>query len=101
MSISLVALWKAPNDVEGFEEHYFSTHIPIARELPGVQEVFTAKATSGPYYRVAQLRFGAAEDLAGAFGSEAGQKLMADTAHIQEAFGATAEVLTVEDDPKD
>ncbi len=100
MSIILVALWKAPNDAEGFEKHYFSTHIPIASELPGLQGVSTGKATSGPYYRVAQLRFGRAEDLAEAFGSEAGQKLMADTAHIQETFGTTADVLTVEDDPE-
>ncbi len=98
MSISLVALWKTPNDVEKFEHHYFSTHVPLIRELPGLTEVVTSKALNGPYFRMAQLRFERPEDLAGAFGSEAGQKLMADTGHIQDTFGTSAEVLTLEDD---
>ncbi len=98
MSISVVALWKTPSDIEGFEEHYFSTHIPLVRQLPGLEEVLTGKATSGPYYRMAELRFARAEDLAGAFGSEAGQQLMADTNHIQETYGASADLLTLERD---
>jgi uncharacterized protein (TIGR02118 family) len=98
VSISVVALWKTPNDIEKFEEHYFSTHIALVRELPGLTEALTSKGLNGPYYRVAQLRFATPEDLAGAFGSEAGQKLMADTSHIQETFGATVDVLTLEDD---
>jgi uncharacterized protein (TIGR02118 family) len=98
VTVTVIALWKTPNDLDAFEKHYFSTHVPLVRELPGLKGVNTAKATSGPYFRVAELRFESMDDLGAAFGSEAGQKLMADTGHMQEAFATTADVLTCEVD---
>jgi uncharacterized protein (TIGR02118 family) len=98
VTVTIVALWKAPNDTEGFEKHYFSTHVPIIRELPGLKGVNTAKATSGPYFRVAEFRFGSMDELGAAFSSDAAQRLMADTAHLQETFGTTCDVLTCEVD---
>lgn len=98
MTTKIVALWKKPNDVDGFEKHYAETHIPLVRELPKVQKIVTSKAQGDPYYRMAEIFFAGGEDVGGAFGSEAGTKLMADTGHIQETFGTTVEVLVVEEE---
>jgi uncharacterized protein (TIGR02118 family) len=98
VSTRIVALWHKPNDVEGFEQHYASTHLPLARALPGLQEAVTSKALDGVYYRVATLVFENADALGSAFGSEQAQKLLADTEHMQKTFGATVDILTLEDD---
>jgi uncharacterized protein (TIGR02118 family) len=34
----LVAIYKKPADVEAFEEHYFGTHIPLAKKMPGFRK---------------------------------------------------------------
>ena len=36
---ALVAIYKKPADVEAFETHYFGTHIPLAKTMPGFQEI--------------------------------------------------------------
>lgn len=33
----LVAIYKKPADVEAFEKHYFGTHIPLAKTMPGIR----------------------------------------------------------------
>ena len=34
----LVAIYKRPDDVEAFEKHYFGTHIPLAKTMPGFRK---------------------------------------------------------------
>ncbi len=97
MSTKIVALWRTPDDVDGFESHYAATHMPLARALPGLKDAVTSKALNGPYYRMAELVFDNADSLGAAFGSEQAQKLLADTGHMQETFGTTCDVLTVEE----
>jgi len=97
VTTTIVALWKTPNDREGFEAHYLGTHIPIVRELPKLKEVAISKVLTGPYYRMAELVFESAEDLGAALSSEAGGRLLADTSHLQDTFATTADVLTVEE----
>jgi uncharacterized protein (TIGR02118 family) len=41
----LVAIYKKPADVEAFEKHYFGTHIPLAKKMPGVRKY---EVSSGP-----------------------------------------------------
>ena len=41
----LVAIYKRPADVEAFEKHYFGTHIPLAKTLPGFRKY---EVSSGP-----------------------------------------------------
>lgn len=98
MSTKIVALWKTPEDAEGFEQHYAATHLPLARSLPGIENVIVTKALNGPYYRMTELVFANAEALGPAFGSPEAAKLMEDTGHIQETFKTTCDVLTVEDE---
>jgi uncharacterized protein (TIGR02118 family) len=35
----LVAIYKKPADVEAFEKHYFGTHIPLAKTMPGFRRI--------------------------------------------------------------
>ncbi|MBJ6135222.1 EthD family reductase [Ochrobactrum sp. Q0168] len=32
----IVAFYKTPADIGAFERHYFETHIPLAKKMPGV-----------------------------------------------------------------
>ena len=34
--IKLIALYKQPEDREKFDEHYYSTHVPITEKIPGL-----------------------------------------------------------------
>jgi uncharacterized protein (TIGR02118 family) len=37
--IKLVALFKRPEDVEGFDAHYNDTHAPLMRQVPGLMRM--------------------------------------------------------------
>jgi uncharacterized protein (TIGR02118 family) len=99
MTTKIVALWRTPEDTEGFEKHYAGTHIPLALALPGLKKGVISKAVNGPYYRMAELKFENSDALMQAFGSPEAQKLMEDTAHMQATYGVEVDVLTVEEDP--
>lgn len=95
--IKLVVLWKPPADAEGFEDDYASTHMALVGALPGMKGAVTSKALNGPYFRMAEMKFDSRADLKAAMSSEEGQKLMADTQRLQQTYGTTLDVLTVEE----
>jgi uncharacterized protein (TIGR02118 family) len=97
LTVKIVALWKTPNDVDGFEKEYAEIHLPLVAQLPGLKSAVASKAMNGPYYRMAELVFENADSLGGAFGSEQAQALLADSGRLQEAYGTTCDVLTVEE----
>jgi uncharacterized protein (TIGR02118 family) len=35
---ALIAIYKKPADVEAFDKHYFGTHIPLAKKMPGFRK---------------------------------------------------------------
>jgi uncharacterized protein (TIGR02118 family) len=97
MTVKLVALWSTPSDTEGFEKDYDAIHLPLVASLPGLKGASASLALNGPYYRMAELVFDDADALGVAIGSEEGQNLLADSGRLQETYGATLEVLTVEE----
>jgi uncharacterized protein (TIGR02118 family) len=97
MTTKVVALWGTPKDEEGFDKDYDATHIPLVAALPGLKGAVASKALNGPYYRMAEMIFDDADALQAALDSEEGQKLVADTGRLQETYGATLDVLTVEE----
>jgi len=97
LTVKLVALWGTPTDVDGFEKRYTSTHLPLVASLPGLSSAVASKALDGAYYRMAELIFENGDDLQKVVGSAEGGKLLADAAHLQEAFGAKLDVVTVEE----
>lgn len=80
----MVAIYKMPADVEAFKKHYFGTHIPLAKTMPGLRkyEVSEGPVTvlAGPkdVYLVGVLHFDDLEAMKKAFASPEGRATAAD-----------------------
>ena len=88
MTVKLVVLYTRPDDTAAFDEHYLNVHMPLARQLPGLQRAetgtFTAALDGGEqtYYRVAELYFDSQDAMNAAFASEEGKATAADYQQI-------------------
>jgi uncharacterized protein (TIGR02118 family) len=80
----LVAIYKRPANVEAFEKHYFDTHIPLAKEMPGFRKF---EVSSGPIsvlagptdvYLIGTVYFENLEAMQKAFASPRGRATAAD-----------------------
>ena len=87
----LVALYKNPSDAKAFDDYYASTHVPLAKTLPGLRryEISTGPVVSAagdsPYYLVAMLEFDSLEAIKTALTSTEGQKTAADLSNFAQA----------------
>jgi uncharacterized protein (TIGR02118 family) len=79
----MLVMYRPPKDPIAFERHYFQTHIPLAKSLPGLRKYEVSRGPlRGPsgadYYLVGTLHF---DDLAAidrAFASPEGNACAAD-----------------------
>jgi uncharacterized protein (TIGR02118 family) len=80
----LVAIYKRPANVEAFEKHYFDTHIPLAKKMPGFRKF---EVSSGPIsvlagqtdvYLIGTVYFEDLEAMQKAFASPQGRATAAD-----------------------
>jgi uncharacterized protein (TIGR02118 family) len=80
----MVVVYRTPPDPPAFERHYFETHIPLAKQLPGLR---TYEVSRGPIaalagadeaYFIATLHFDDLSALRSAFASPAGEACAAD-----------------------
>jgi uncharacterized protein (TIGR02118 family) len=59
----LIALYKKPTDANAFDQHYFETHLPLVRKIPGLSGLAVSRAITPPwggeaaYYLVAEMQF--------------------------------------------
>jgi len=87
----LFVLYNRPEDSEAFDRHYASTHVPLVRELPLLQDFtwgkVSAEETDG-YYLVARLTYASKADADVSMASQAGAASVADLANFAQA-GAT------------
>ncbi len=80
----LVVLYKTPADTAAFDAHYFATHVPLAKKLPGLRRYEVSEGAvaspAGPsdVHMVATLYFDDMAALAAAFASPEGQAAGAD-----------------------
>lgn len=80
----MVAIYKRPADVEAFDKHYFETHIPLARKMPGLRKYevshgpVTVLAGSPDIYLIGTVHFDSLEAMKAAFASPEGQATAAD-----------------------
>jgi uncharacterized protein (TIGR02118 family) len=80
----LVVLYKTPKDASAFDQHYRSTHIPLAKKLPGLRKYEISKGPvmtpAGPagVHLVATLYFDDMQAIQAAFASPEGQAAAAD-----------------------
>lgn len=61
--VKMVALYRKPENPAEFDQKYFEEHLPLARQMPGLQRVEVAKITGAPgggeseYYMIAELYY--------------------------------------------
>jgi uncharacterized protein (TIGR02118 family) len=84
----LIALFAAPTDEAAFERYFVETHVPLARTIPGLQQVESSPIVGAPageippYYRIAHLVFASMTDLQGGVASPEGQATVADLSNF-------------------
>ena len=87
----LLAMYKQPADPAAFDRHYFGTHVPLAKKIPGLerddvnQGPVLTPAGPAPYHLVAILTFGPLAALQAGLGSAEGKATAADLANFAQA----------------
>ena len=80
----MVAIYKKPADVEAFEKHYFETHIPLVKKMPGFRKYevshgpITVLAGPTDVYLIGAVYFDDLEAMKKAFASPEGRATAAD-----------------------
>jgi uncharacterized protein (TIGR02118 family) len=46
--VKLVAVYSKPEDPAAFDKHYFETHVPLAKKMPGLVKCEIEKVTGSP-----------------------------------------------------
>ena len=70
------ALYKKPEDVPAFLEHYDNVHAPLARKVPGLKKLVVNRITGNafggdaPYFLIAEMQFESREDFDAAMSSD-------------------------------
>jgi uncharacterized protein (TIGR02118 family) len=84
MPARLLALYGHPTDPAAFDRHYSSTHVPLAKKLPGLRSYTISRGAVGapdgqaPYYLIGELDFDSVADIQAAFSSPEGAAAAAD-----------------------
>ncbi len=97
------ALYGTPADAAAFDRHYYATHVPIAKRLPGLRryEVTSGPVTTttgaSPYHLVATLTFDSMAAIQAALASPEGRATAADLPHfatggVELCFADTREI---------
>ena len=80
----MIVIYKTPRDPAAFDRHYREVHVPLAKQLPGLQKYEISKApivtmaSASDTYFVATLHFESLAAIKAAFASECGQACAAD-----------------------
>ncbi|WP_139007350.1 EthD family reductase [Arthrobacter crystallopoietes] len=87
----IFVLYNRPKDPEAFDRHYISTHVPLVRKLPLLQDFTWGKvAADAPdaHYLVARLTYASKADADNSLASVAGRASVQDLENFAQA-GAT------------
>jgi uncharacterized protein (TIGR02118 family) len=80
----MVTIYRKPADPGAFDSHYFATHVPLAKQLPGLRKYevsrgqITGRMPGDSPYMVATLHFDSMDAMKAAFASEVGKACGAD-----------------------
>ncbi len=80
----MIAIYRTPVDQEAFDSHYFGTHIPLAKKMPGLLKYEVSqgpiKTLAGPedIYLIGTLHFEDLETMTNSFASPEGRATAAD-----------------------
>ncbi|MBP1882523.1 EthD family reductase [Sinorhizobium mexicanum] len=84
----LVVLYRMPKDTAAFDRYYRSTHIPLAKKLPGLRKYeissggISTPGGAADLHLVATLHFDSIADIQSAFASPEGQAAAGDLANF-------------------
>jgi uncharacterized protein (TIGR02118 family) len=84
----LVAVYKTPKSAEAFDRYYSSTHVPLAKKIPGLRSYEVSSGAvglpieSGGVHLVALLEFDSVEAIRTALGTPEGQATAGDLANF-------------------
>jgi len=87
----LIALYKKPADAAAFDAYYTSTHVPLAKKIPGLRRY---EVSSGPvaspqgdsaYHLAAILEFDSLAAIQAGLGTPEGQATAADLGKFAQA----------------
>lgn len=87
----LFAIYQQPKDPAAFDTYYFSTHVPLAKRIPGLRSYEVSRgdvmgmAGKHGVYLVAVLEFDSMPAIAAAIASPEGQATAADLANFASA----------------
>jgi len=79
-------MYGTPKDPDAFDKYYFATHVPIAKQIPGLRKYEVSRGAigtpAGParFHLIATLHFDDLPAVAAAFASPQGQAAAADVA---------------------
>jgi uncharacterized protein (TIGR02118 family) len=87
--IRFLVLYPDPTDTEAFDRHYFETHVPLAKRLPGLRSYDFSRTPqqirgTEHYYIVAELAWDDMASLRQDFASPLGQELTRDVDQLAE-----------------
>ncbi|MDB5635448.1 MAG: hypothetical protein JWP51_356 [Bradyrhizobium sp.] len=80
----LVVMYKTPKDAAAFDKHYFETHIPLAKKIPGLRKYSISQgpvatpAGPSPFHLIAILTFDNLASIQAGFASAEGKAAAAD-----------------------
>lgn len=98
-----VALYEKPEDTDGFNEHFRTTHMPIVQSWPGVQSVRVSTFSGTPrrqppaFHLMLEAEFATDEEMAAALRSESGMASAQDAMAMAEQFGVSPTMLLGDD----
>lgn len=98
--VKLVVLYGTPEDPAAFDDHYASTHEPLAQKVPNLRRFEAGKVLGtpdggpAPFYLMAELWFDSAEELAASMGTPEGRAAGGDVANFATG-GATLMIAQV------
>lgn len=84
----LYAIYQQPADPAAFDSHYYDTHVPLAKKIPGLRSYEVTRgdvmgmAGKHATYLIATLAFDSMAAIATAMGSPEGQAAAADLANF-------------------
>ncbi len=84
----LLAIYKTPKNIAAFDKYYFSTHVPLAKKVPGLRNYEVSSGSvglpidPGGVHLVAILEFDSADAIRAALGTPEGQAAASDLANF-------------------
>ncbi|MDP9727657.1 EthD family reductase [Alicyclobacillus tolerans] len=99
----LIAIYRQPEDVKAFEDHYQNIHAPLAMKMPGLEKIEVTRIESdamgqpSEYYLLAEMYFKSQAELQSAMRSPEGKAAAKDLMGfagkiVQMVIGETVEV---------